>query len=201
MGIGECSVIVSGCGADGRGSARINQRFPRSLSGRTRPVDFSTISGGLYPLPIPRKSLEARFERSKIKATIFVSSGAQTPRTRRSSFPPSIDPSRPCLINVADVYKADVGRQVRSARLQSIPSSSIDSCAWVSETLPLFACGQTKRQRSRRFATRHRPSPDHHNTLSISPRRPRNTNTWPQYGSWANAVRLWRPSRSSRNAC
>ena len=31
---------------------------------------------------------------------------------------------------------------------QSMPSSSIDSCAGVSDTAPLVACGQTKRPRS-----------------------------------------------------
>ena len=35
---------------------------------------------------------------------------------------------------------------------QSMPSSSIDSCAGVSDTLPCVACGQTKRPRSSRLA-------------------------------------------------
>jgi hypothetical protein len=41
----------------------------------------------------------------------------------------------------ADAYKADFGSQLHLGCRQSIPSSSIDSCAGVSETLPLFACG------------------------------------------------------------
>src|SRR5471030_286807 len=77
------------------------------------------------------------------------------------------------------VYKANVGCHVRSGRRQSIPSSSIESWAWLSVTLPLVACGQTKRPFSSRLASRHSPSPVHQSTLIISPRRPRNTNTWP----------------------
>ena len=42
-------------------------------------------------------------------------------------------------------------------RRQSMPSSNIDNCARVSETVPLSACGQTKRPRSSRFANRHKP--------------------------------------------
>jgi hypothetical protein len=74
------------------------------------------------------------------------------------------------------------GSQVRSGRRQSMPSSSIDNCARVSETLPLVACGHTKRPRSRRLANKQSPSPSNHNTLIKSPRRPRNTNTCPENG-------------------
>ena len=52
----------------------------------------------------------------------------------------------------------------------------------------MLACGQTKRPRSSRFASKHSPSPLHHSTLIMSPRRPRNTNTWPLNGSSARAV-------------
>ncbi len=55
------------------------------------------------------------------------------------------------------------------------PSSNIDSCAALSDTLPLCACGQMKRPRSKRLAIKHRPVPSHHNSLSRSPRRPRKT--------------------------
>jgi hypothetical protein len=37
------------------------------------------------------------------------------------------------------------GVQVLSGLRQSMPSSSIESCARVSETVPSVACGQTKR--------------------------------------------------------
>jgi hypothetical protein len=47
---------------------------------------------------------------------------------------------------------------VRIGRLQSIPSSNIESCACVSETVPLVACGQMNRPRSSRFANRHKTS-------------------------------------------
>lgn len=40
----------------------------------------------------------------------------------------------------------------------------------------------------RRVVSRHRPLPDHHSTLSMSPRRPRNMNKWRQYRSSASAV-------------
>jgi hypothetical protein len=43
------------------------------------------------------------------------------------------------------------GVQLRTGRRQSMPSSNIDSCAGVSETVPLLACGQTKRPRSKRL--------------------------------------------------
>jgi hypothetical protein len=61
----------------------------------------------------------------------------------------------PALVDVAQknvrFYMAACGAQLRSGRLQSIPSSSIDNCARVSDTLPLVACGQMKRPRSSRF--------------------------------------------------
>src|SRR5450830_545934 len=81
-----------------------------------------------------------------------------------------------------------VVRQVRTGWRQSMPSSSIDSCACVSMTVPLAACGQMKRPRSSRLASRHRPSPVHHSSLMMSPRRPRNTKTWPLNGSACSAV-------------
>lgn len=71
----------------------------------------------------------------------------------------------PSLREPCNVYKADVGFQVRSGRRQSMPSSSIDSCACVSATEPLLACGQMKRPRSSRLANKHWPSPLHHNNL------------------------------------
>ena len=42
-------------------------------------------------------------------------------------------------------YTDNCGSQVRSGRRQSMPSSSIDNCARVSDTVPLVACGHTKR--------------------------------------------------------
>lgn len=83
----------------------------------------------------------------------------------------------PSLCKACNVYKADVGFQVRSGCRQSTPSSSIDSCACVSATEPLVACGQMKCSRSSRLANRHKPSSLHHSNLMRSPRRPRNTNT------------------------
>ncbi len=63
-----------------------------------------------------------------------------------------------------------------------MPSSSIDSCARVSATVPLSVLGQTNRRRSNGFANRQSPSPSHHSNLIKSPRLPRNTNMWPAYG-------------------
>ncbi len=76
---------------------------------------------------------------------------------------------------------------VRTGCRQSIPSSNIDNCAALSDTLPLCACGQTKRPRSKRLAIKHRPVPSHHNSLSKSPRRPRKTKICPQNGLLASA--------------
>ncbi len=49
-------------------------------------------------------------------------------------------------------YPAISGRQLRAGMRQSIPSSSIESCAGVSETTPSLACGETKCPRSSRLA-------------------------------------------------
>ena len=49
-------------------------------------------------------------------------------------------------------YPAISGRQVRAGMRQSMPSSSIESCAGVSDTTPSLACGQTKWPRSSRLA-------------------------------------------------
>src|SRR5438128_8234077 len=85
-------------------------------------------------------------------------------------------------------YTDSCGSHVRSSRRQSMPSSSIDNCARVSETVPLVACGQTKRPRSSRLANRHNPSPSYQRTLIRSPRRPRNTNTCPENGFCSSLV-------------
>src|SRR5436309_8481380 len=85
-------------------------------------------------------------------------------------------------------YTDNCGSQVRSGCRQSIPSSSIDNCARVNETVPLVACGHTKRPRSSRFANRHNPSPSYQRTLIRSPRRPRNTNTCPENGFCSSLV-------------
>src|SRR6266478_526889 len=69
-----------------------------------------------------------------------------------------------------------------------MPSSSIDNCARVSETVPFAACGQVNFPRSSRFANKHSPSPSHHSSLIRSPRFPRNTNTCPENGLSASAV-------------
>ncbi len=63
-----------------------------------------------------------------------------------------------------------------------MPSNSIESCARLRETVPLSAFGQMNRPRSSRLAKRQRPSPSNHNSFTISPRRPRKTNTWPENG-------------------
>ena len=60
-----------------------------------------------------------------------------------------------CAKNLAG-YTDNCGSHVRSGRRQSMPSSSIDNCARVNETVPLAACGQTKRPRSNRFANKHK---------------------------------------------
>src|SRR6266851_5365241 len=99
-------------------------------------------------------------------------------------------------------HPASSGWAVRTGRRQSIPSSSIDSCAGVSTATPCSARGQMKRPRSSRLANRHSPSPSHHNSFNRSPRRPRKQNTWPENGSFpsticACAARLSKPLRMS----
>src|ERR1051326_9350979 len=47
-------------------------------------------------------------------------------------------------------YTATDGVLVRTGRRQSMPSSSMDSCARLNDTAPCSACGQMKRPRSRR---------------------------------------------------
>ena len=54
--------------------------------------------------------------------------------------------------------------------------------------LPVAAPARRSDRVPRRFASRQRPSPVHHSSLIISPRRPRKTNTWPLKGSSAIAV-------------
>jgi hypothetical protein len=48
-------------------------------------------------------------------------------------------------------YTAMAGAAVRIGLRQSMPSSSIESCARLNDTAPLSACGQIKRPRSRRL--------------------------------------------------
>src|SRR5262249_17630705 len=85
-------------------------------------------------------------------------------------------------------YTDPCGSQVRSGGRQSMPSTNTDNCAGVRETVPLVACGHTKRPRSNRFANKHKPSPSYQRTLSRSPRRPRNTNTCPENGLCSSFV-------------
>jgi hypothetical protein len=48
------------------------------------------------------------------------------------------------LREAANACMADIGRPLRSGPRQSIPSSCIDSCDCVMETLPLFPCGNRR---------------------------------------------------------
>jgi hypothetical protein len=47
------------------------------------------------------------------------------------------------LRKARDVYKPDCGRGVRSGHRQSIPSSNIESCAWLRRTVPARAMRDT----------------------------------------------------------
>ncbi len=85
-------------------------------------------------------------------------------------------------------YTATEGALVLTGLRQSMPSSSIDSCARLNDTAPSSAFGQTKRPRSKRFANRQSPSPSHQSTLMRSPRLPRKTKTWPEYGFCSSTV-------------
>ncbi len=109
---------------------------------------------------------------------------------------------RPCCLIFVSGYPVFSGRHVRFGIRQSMPSSSIASCAEVRLILPSFAAGQTNRPRSNRLLNRHAPCESHHMILSKSPRRPRKTNRWPEYGSSANtfsacAANVLNPRRMS----
>ena len=80
------------------------------------------------------------------------------------------------------------GVQVLSGLRQSMPSSSIESCARVRQTVPSVACGQMNRPRSNRLANRHRPSPSNQIILIRSPLRPRKMKTWPENGCCSSTV-------------
>ena len=97
-------------------------------------------------------------------------------------------------------HTASCGVQVRSGLRQSMPSRSIESCARVRQTVPSVACGQMNRPRSRRLANRHRPSPSHHKSFTMSPLRPRKTKTCPENGCCSRTVCTFalRPSKPRR---
>jgi len=75
------------------------------------------------------------------------------------------------------VYAAGSGSHVRSTRRQSMPSSSIDNCARVSDRAPLSALVQMKRPRSNRLVKRQSPSLSAHRSFTMSPLRPLKMNT------------------------
>lgn len=83
---------------------------------------------------------------------------------------------------------------------QSIPLSSINSCASVSVTMPSLACGPTNRPRSKRLANRHSPWPSQNRTLCRSPRRSRKTNRWQLNRPCPSICCTWRsrPSKPRR---
>ena len=93
-------------------------------------------------------------------STSWRSSSAVSGRPSASSTPhdsPSSSPEKQdLLVRVVVPHQlARSGRQVRSGRRQSIPSSSIDSCASLSVTVvPVEACGHTKCPRSSRLLNR-----------------------------------------------
>lgn len=85
-----------------------------------------------------------------------------------------------------------------------MPSRSMDNCARVNDTVPLVACGHTKRPRSSLFCKRQRPSPSNHKSFIKSPRFPRKTNTCPENGACSSTVSTieespWKPRRRSVN--
>jgi hypothetical protein len=85
-------------------------------------------------------------------------------------------------------YTASCGACVRTGRRQSIPSSNIESCAGVKDTVPLVACGHRNLPRSSLFEKRRNPSPSNHRTLIKSPRLQRKIYTWPENGLSCSVV-------------
>jgi len=94
-------------------------------------------------------------------------------------------------------HAAGSGSHVRSTRLQSIPSSNIESWARVSDNAPLSALVQMNLPRSRRLAKRQIPSPSAHKSFTMSPRLPRKTKTWPDRGSFCSTCCTWALSPSN----
>lgn len=74
------------------------------------------------------------------------------------------------------LHRARLGRSVRIGARQSIPSSSMESCAGVNRTTPSAVTGQMKRLRSSRLANRQKLCPSQYSTFRRSPRRQRTTN-------------------------
>ncbi len=71
------------------------------------------------------------------------------------------------LRNTGQIAQTPItGSAVRRGALQSMPSSSIDNCARLRDTVPLLAWGHTKRPRSSRLASRQSPSPSNHSTFT-----------------------------------
>ena len=78
-----------------------------------------------------------------------------------------------------------------------MPSSSIESCAWVRLTLPVFVAGQTKRPRSIRLENRHSPWPSYQRSLTRSPRLPERRTACQNAGSLRAPVEPEPPDRQS----
>ena len=80
------------------------------------------------------------------------------------------------------------GGELPTGRRQSIPSHNMESCARVSDTAPLAACGHTKRHGPAASETgkdrRHRAP----NNFTRSPLRPRKIKTWPVRGFCSSSV-------------
>ena len=178
-----------GCRWSGRGSRSRHGRRRASSPG-SRPGDPSGAApsgrrrSGTRPPAAHRRSRAARLGRRSRAERSSGSSG----RAVASSSMGEVYPGGGILRRVQDSdCPAFSGCQVRCGTRQSIPSSSMASCAGISATLPSFAEGQTNRPRSSRFESCHwsamGPSdngdadalavpPDH---PIRSPRRPRKT--------------------------
>jgi len=102
---------------------------------------------------------------------------------------------------IHSIYTDICGVQVRSGRRQSMPSSSIDNCARVNETVPLVACGHTKRPRSSRFENRHSAN-DTTKDITVSPMMFRHAepDTTAIY-THGNSIRRWKPSAYTWVSC
>ena len=110
--------------------------------------------GQLQPEPLDQRALIG--QRRGLRPTRWRAARRRRRAGRRDRGPRRHDPCRRRVVPnespASRCYPAISGRQLRAGMRQSMPSSSIESCAGVSETTPSLACGQMKCPRSSRLA-------------------------------------------------
>ena len=146
---------------------------PELLTPQAHQLMLQLLDQNVAVLELGRQRRQKPLQNSRVVRQLLdiVEHGGNIPEPRRFRNPQTA---------LNRYYPVVSGRQVRRGMRQSIPSSNIDNCAGVTDTLPCAGDGHTNRPRSSRLENRHAPWPSHQITLIRSPRRPRNTNRWPQ---------------------